>query len=201
LDKSRRHLSNYILDRALQMRYIVLVTFLSAGLSGMLGYLVYQQEHSATQNIIATLENTDFSPELKTEIIDSLDTSDTSLILLMVGVGFGMVVVLSMYLVIMTHKVAGPLHKVSRYFYEMTDGRLSEVEPLRRGDHLTGFYESFKAMHDAVRQRQGADLRVLERFVAACQAAGLGGANDFGHKLEEVQAYHRKRRAEVAGAG
>ncbi len=194
----RRHLSNYILDKSLQLRYVMFVTVLSAALSGVLGYLVWQQEDSATQNIVRTLEASEFSEDLKAEIIQELTADDTSLLLVMFGVGIGMVIVLSLYLIVMTHKVAGPLFKVSRYFDEMAVGKMSEVYPLRKGDQLKDFYDAFKEMHDTIRARHIAEVAAYGRFTEVCKAAGVGGPGEFGHKLEELDSYRAKREAQVA---
>jgi len=191
----RRHLSNYLLDKSLQLRYVVFVTVVSAALCGALGYLVWQQEDSATQNIVSTLETSDFSAELKAEIIGELTHDDSTLVFTMVGAGIGMVFVLSMYLIVMTHKVAGPLYKVSRYFDEMAEGKLSEVYPLRKGDQLTDFYDKFKDMHDTLRARHKADIAALRRFLDACESAGVG---DLGGKLSDATKYRDEREAQLA---
>jgi hypothetical protein len=72
------------------------------------------------------------------------------------------VLILSAYLVIMTHKVAGPLFKVSMYFDRMADGRLGNITALRRGDMLQDFFTSFREMHEAVRTRLQSDLSTME---------------------------------------
>lgn len=194
----RRHLSNYILDKSLQLRYVLFVSLMSATLSGVLGYLVWQQEDSATQNIVNTLEASDFSEDLKAEIVEDLTSKDTNLLLVMFGAGVGMVIVLSLYLIVMTHKVAGPLFKVSKYFDEMAVGRMSEVYPLRKGDQLRDFYDAFKEMHDTIRARHIAENAAYGRFAEACKAAGVTGPGDFGHKLEELESYRAKRDSQVA---
>ncbi len=89
----------------------------------------------------------------------------------MVGVGVGLVVILSLYLLIMTHKVAGPLYKVSMYFDRMAVGRLGVVTPLREGDMLQDFYAQFQEMHDAVRARAQRDVGVLEASLTALRTA------------------------------
>lgn len=196
--KHRRHLSNYILDKRLQLRYVAFVTILSALLSGVLGYLVWQQENSATQNIVNTLEASDYDADLKNEVVAELSGRDSNLVLVMLGAGIGMVLVLSLYLIVMTHKVAGPLYKVSKYFDEMAEGKLSEVWPLRKGDQLKDFYDKFKDMHDTLRARHVEEVAALGSFVEACEAAGIGGPGEFGHKLDEVKSYRAKRREQVA---
>jgi len=194
----RRHLSNYILDKSLQLRYVIFVTCVSAALSGVLGYLVWQQEDRATQSIVNTLDGPEYPEDLKAELISELTSRDTGLLLVMFGVGIGMVIVLSLYLVVMTHKVAGPLFKVSKYFDEMAVGKMSEVYPLRKGDQLKDFYDSFKEMHDTIRARHTAEVAAYGTFAQACKAAGVGGPGEFGHKLEELESYRAKRETQVA---
>jgi hypothetical protein len=171
----QRKLSNYLLDKNLQLRYIVLVTVLSAMISGALGYMIYDQRRTASESIerdLQTLTQADSSrQEFEDHVASVLKSDDQALIYKMVAVGFGLVVILSAYLVIMTHKVAGPLFKVSMYFEQMAEGRLGPVTPLRRGDMLQDFFGDFKSMHESLRARSQADLGVMERALAALRAA------------------------------
>ena len=72
---------------------------------------------------------------------------------------------LAIYGIKMTHKVAGPLFKVSLYLAKMRDGRFDKVYNLRKGDQLVDFYEHFKTAHagvvqleqDDIEQHQGGD--------------------------------------------
>ncbi len=194
----KRHLSNYILDKGLQLRYVAAVTVVSVLLFGALGYMAYQQESAASRNIISTLEDTDYDAELKAQIVEQLTSTDQGLVLTMVIAGLGMVFALSFYLIVLTHKVAGPLFKVSKYFDEMAEGRLSQVWPLRKGDQLRDFYEKFKDMHDTLRARQSADIAALGKFIDACDAADLGGPGEFGHKLDEAKSHRAARDRQLA---
>ncbi|MCE9579488.1 MAG: hypothetical protein K8W52_40580 [Deltaproteobacteria bacterium] len=174
--KHKRHFSNYLLDKSLQLRYVLVVTILSALIAGSLGYLIYQQENRASDVLASGLAkmsatDTDFA-ELQQEATSEMGSRDQELVLKMVGVGVGLTLVLSLYLLLMTHKVAGPLYKVSRYFDEMAAGKLGPVWGLRKGDMLQDFFGSFREMHDATRARLGDDAAALTRLSAACQAAG-----------------------------
>ena len=118
------------------------------------------------------LTQTDAShEEFQQQISLGLESDDQALIYKMVGVGVGLVLILSAYLVIMTHKVAGPLYKVSMYFDRMAVGKLGKVTPLRQGDMLQDFYVNFHEMHDAVRARAVADNDQLEQAVIVLRAA------------------------------
>jgi hypothetical protein len=174
----KRKLSNYLLDKKLQLRYIMLVTILSGVIAGSLGYLIYQQRHAASAAIegdLAALTADDHTyKELQEVVAADYRAEDRALMYKMIGVGVGLVVILSLYLLIMTHKVAGPLYKVSLYFDKMADGKLGKVTALRDGDMLQDFYGNFREMHDAVRTRAQADVITLESAATALRAKATG---------------------------
>jgi hypothetical protein len=122
--RHHRKLSNYMLDKNLQLRYVLLVSILSAVIAGALGYMIYDQRRVASRSIEADLQaltNADASHrEFQDQVASGLESDDHMLVFKMVGVGAGLVLILSAYLVIMTHKVAGPLFKVSMYFDQMS---------------------------------------------------------------------------------
>jgi len=173
--RHQRKLSNYLLDKNLQLRYILLVTLLSALISGALGYMIYDQRRTASESIerdLQALTQADASrQEFEDHVAGVLAADDQALIYKMIAVGFGLVIILSAYLVIMTHKVAGPLFKVSSYFDQMADGRLGTVTPLRRGDMLQDFFSDFKAMHESLRARAQADVAAMEHALSALRGA------------------------------
>jgi methyl-accepting chemotaxis protein len=190
--KHQRKLSNYMLDKNLQLRYVLFVTILSAVIAGALGYMIYDQRRTASESIerdLKSLTRADAShQEFQEQVASGLQSDDQMLVYKMVAVGFGLVVILSAYLVIMTHKVAGPLFKVSHYFERMAEGRLGNVTPLRRGDMLQDFFGDFKAMHESVREHSAADLAVMERELAALRGARdpAGNRSEADGKLDDA---------------
>jgi len=203
--KYKRKLSNYLLDKKLQLRYVLVVTMLSGLIAGALGFMIYQQRRAASESIerdLQALTEADQSQEsFQEQIASSLESEDQALVYKMVGVGIGLVVILSLYLVIMTHKVAGPLFKVSMYFDRMADGRLGVVTPLRRGDMLQDFFASFKDMHEAVRARAQADLDTMEKALEVLRAqsgAYRGDTHGISEQLEQLEQHLADRRAKLA---
>ncbi|HUS29454.1 MAG TPA: hypothetical protein VMZ53_13135 [Kofleriaceae bacterium] len=174
----KRRLSNYLLDKRLQLRYVLLVTILSGVISGSLGYLIYQQRHAASESIerdLAALTQDDQSlKDFQHQVAAGMAAEDRALVYKMVGVGIGLVVILSLYLLIMTHKVAGPLYKVSGYFDKMAAGRVGQVWGLRKGDMLQDFFANFKEMHDAVRGRLQVDVTNMETASGVLRARAAG---------------------------
>jgi hypothetical protein len=202
--RHHRKLSNYLLDKNLQLRYVLFVTILSAVIAGALGYMIYDQRRTASESIerdLKVLTKADAShQEFQDQVASGLESDDQMLVYKMVAVGVGLVVILSAYLVIMTHKVAGPLFKVSMYFDRMTQGKLGRVTPLRRGDMLQDFFGDFKVMHESVRNRAFDDVDTMDRAVASLrspggQAAGRGELTAALDGLEQHIALRKKQLA------
>lgn len=189
--KHHRKLSNYMLDKNLQLRYVFLVSILSAIIAGALGYMIYDQRRIASESIegdLKVLTQADVSQDFQQQVTSGLESEDQMLVYKMVAVGFGLVVILSAYLVIMTHKVAGPLYKVSLYFERMAEGRLGPVTPLRRGDMLQDFFREFKTMHESLRAHAISDAEAMERLLGELRASDNTGdyRGDARGKLDEA---------------
>jgi hypothetical protein len=198
--RHQRKLSNYLLDKNLQLRYILLVTLLSAAISAALGYMIYDQSRLASESIVRDLQVLTVGDTSRQEFTSILAGKDQALIYEMVALGLGLVVILSAYLVIMTHKVAGPLFKVSSYFEQMAEGRLGVVTPLRRGDMLQDFFGEFKVMHESLRARAHGDVADMERALTALRdargeadAAGRGKLEDALTALDQHIAGRKKQ--------
>jgi hypothetical protein len=189
----KRKLANFLIDKKLQLRYVILVTTLSAVITGVLGYLMYRQENEVTEVLAADVMAETGDAELAAQAKDDMESEDQGLIYRMVIVGAGLVIILSLYLTVMTHKVAGPLYKVSLYFDRMTEGKLGKVTALRKGDMLQDFYGNFREMHDALRGRQLADVAAMEKFLAA--AGGVSRSGEIGHELDDLQKHLNQRKA------
>ena len=92
----------------------------------------------------------------------------------MIVTGIALVIGLALYGIKMTHRVAGPLFKVSLYLTKMRDGRFDKVYNLRKGDQLVDFYDQFKAAHAGVVAMQQDDIARIAQVIAAADAAGIG---------------------------
>ena len=196
----KRKFSNYLLDKKLQLRYVMFVTILSGVIAGSLGYLIYQQRHTASASIesdLAALTQDDASlADFQHQVAAQMEAEDRALVYKMMGVGVGLVLILSTYLLIMTHKVAGPLYKVSMYFDRMADGRLGKVTALRKGDMLQDFFASFREMHESVRSRLVDDTAAMER--AAAQLEDKSGDGELARAVAALKAHVAKRKQQLS---
>ncbi|HSK02582.1 MAG TPA: hypothetical protein VK932_15120 [Kofleriaceae bacterium] len=104
----------------------------------------------------------------------NLERGRDRILWVLVGTGLLLVLGLAAYGIKMTHKVAGPLFKVSLYLKKMRDGRFDKVYNLRKGDQLMDFYEHFRHAHEGVVKMQQADIERVRAVIAAAEAAGAG---------------------------
>lgn len=199
--KYKRKLSNYLLDRSLQLRYVLLVTILSGVIAGSLGFLIYQQSATASESIerdlAALTENDPSLTDFRNQEVARLHSGDRDLVYEMVGVGVALVLILTAYLVIMTHKVAGPLYKVSMYFDRMAEGRLGKVTPLRKGDMLQDFFGTFREMHDTVRARLVSDTDAMASALAALRDKAAGDPA-LAQALDALDKHVERRKQQLA---
>lgn len=76
------------------------------------------------------------------------------LALLAVGVGLAGIVV--------THKVAGPIFKMTRQMNELGEGHFRLPAPLRKGDELAHFFGAFETMVKKLREQRDKELSLLD---------------------------------------
>jgi hypothetical protein len=106
--------------------------------------------------------------------IDRLERGRMHILYVLIATGIALMIGLAIYGIKMTHRVAGPLFKVSLYLAKMRDGRFDKVYNLRKGDQLVDFYEHFKHAHAGMVKLEREDIEQLHAVVAAATAAGLG---------------------------
>lgn len=72
---------------------------------------------------------------------------------ILVGCLAAFVVVIALTGIVFTHKIAGPVFKMTGLLRKVAQGDLVVNTGLRRGDGLVGFFASFRAMVDNLRER------------------------------------------------
>jgi nitrogen fixation/metabolism regulation signal transduction histidine kinase len=186
----RRQLRNYLLDRQLQLRYTLIMVFISSLLTAGLGYVWYQQMRVTSKSIevkaLGSLTESDVQ-----QIKDEMAQGDSLRLLALVGFGLLFAFAVAGYGIILTHKIAGPLYKITRYMMDVTEGNLSPIYELRKGDQLRDFYNSFKEMHIALRQETEQDVQKLDMMISVIERyltqTGSQGVGEIGQGLEELR--------------
>ena len=68
--------------------------------------------------------------------------------------------------IVLTHKVAGPVYKMTMMLNGVARGELVVRSGLRRGDELTGFFAAFRAMVESLKARHVDTMNQIERSIA-----------------------------------
>ena len=169
----KRSVRNYLLNSSYQLRFTGVIVVISAILTGGLGYLVLHNAHEASRVVqVRAMDPTD---ELAQQLVQQFAHGDRILMVTLIAFGFILSVVLAAYGIVLTHKVAGPLFKITNHLDKIRDGKLGVVYNLRKGDQLVDFFEHFKGAHDALRHRTEEDIALLDKAIAA---AGSGPLTD-----------------------
>src|SRR5450755_838460 len=165
----KRKVRNYLLDAGLQLRYTATIVVVAIFLTAGLGFKMYQATRDVSKVILWTsLVDPASADELQSQFANS------DRVVLWGIVGFGVVLILSISAVgiLITHKVAGPLHKIASFYGRVRDNRLAPVpQNLRKGDELQEFYVAFREMHQSLRGRAEDDVRVLGNAMAVLETS------------------------------
>jgi hypothetical protein len=102
-------------------------------------------------------------------------TSALSLLVVLIGVAGIMV----------THRVAGPIHKMKRQIREVGEGHLRVPNKLRKGDELVDFFEAFETMVLNLRSRQQSEIDKLEKAIQSLEPKAEPGELDSLYELRQ----------------
>jgi len=216
--RHKRSIRNYLLDSHFQLKYASLLVMVAVVISGVMGAVLYETtgavvaessalvDESKKVSEISRMNIKDLasdSPGLLTEFNREADAHDrlladeqASLIRRqqrMIGSLVGglalMVVLIGMLGIYITHKVAGPVYKMTRLLKQVGDGNLHVDARLRKGDELRDFFETFTRMVEGLRE---IEKRQLTEIDAALAALERGSKDDAAAALARVREAMKK---------
>lgn len=164
--KAQRSIKNLLIDRRFQLKYTLLVALLALAISVVLGGLLYKELKDNTQVTVTSLTKDLPEAQLKT-VEERMAARDTRALLIIVASLGGLVIFILGIGIWLTHKVAGPLFIVGRYLNEVAEGRFGSPRPLRQGDELQDFYDTFQSMMKGLSDRERADLDSVRAALAS----------------------------------
>ncbi|MBW2730886.1 MAG: hypothetical protein JRH20_00750 [Deltaproteobacteria bacterium] len=165
----KRHLRNYLLDRRFQLRFTIIIVLVAAVLTGGLGSFWYGEMRKASRMVEVNALTTMTDDEVK-KVEDEMATDDGIRLGVLLGFGVLLALVLAGFSIIFTHRIAGPLFKISRHLRDLRDHNLCEVWDLRKSDQLQEFWAVFKETHTALRDRQEEEIQVLAAVLTKTEA-------------------------------
>ncbi len=193
----KRKVRNYLLDVGLQLRYTATIVLVAGFLTAGLGYKMYQ----ATRDISKVILWTGLvDPTSAQELQSQFSNSDRVVLWGIIGFGIVLIVSISAVGILITHKVAGPLYKITSLFHRVRDNKLGPAPAgLRKGDELQDFYTGFREMHLAVRGRVEDDVRVLGAVVSALETGADARQPAVARALEDLRSLRKAKEESLEG--
>jgi len=148
MGKIRRRM--YLIDKRLQLRFTGLVVALVVIYSLFLGgatYINYRLSSIVFEN--TSIYDPVIEESIKAEGRRTVLVTTTFLVINGIVIGLA--------LVLLTHKVAGPLYRIRTHFGSIRDGKIPTQLKLRKNDELTHVAESFNEMTQVLRARTEQD--------------------------------------------
>jgi nitrogen fixation/metabolism regulation signal transduction histidine kinase len=152
----------YIVDRRFQIKYTLMLMIGGAVISILFGVIAYLVAADVQQNLTHEVARFGSRGLDQTAIDRLLKESTTTLLVLTVGITVLMTLALALLGVLITHRVAGPVHVMSNYVEALANGRYPLVRPLRKGDELKVFFERFQHALESLRRREEADAVAIQ---------------------------------------
>ncbi len=157
---SQRKLRNLLIDARFQGPWVFGVSVLTLAIFFTLGAIIVRQDQTASSAVLEGLAAI-YDPEQAALLSGLFLEADRSVLWALVGVGSGLVLALAASLLVLTHRVAGPMVAVRYNLARVRDGRFNAVRPFRRGDAFREVSDDLLAMTSALRAREEAELNAL----------------------------------------
>lgn len=185
--KHKRQLRNYLIDRRYQLRYTVIMVLICSLLTAGFGYSWYTQMQAAS-TLVEVKALGSMSNDSVQQIRAEMAKQDHFWVLMLISFGAMLCLVVTAFGIVMTHRVAGPLHRIGRHMNGISTGKLGTVYDLRKGDQLVQFFDQFKDMHAALLDNAQQDLTRLDEIIHVLENAQEGAPEPALKALRELQA-------------
>ncbi len=152
----------FLIDRKFQFKWTLIIVTVGVLISAGLGYFIVR----------LNFENTELLG-LDARYADELAEFDAYALYYLIGFVVVMALFLFIWGIFMTHRVAGPIFIISRYLGQIASGEVPETRPLRRGDELKEFFDTFSSMVEGLRETNLREAELLSRASAALKEKGI----------------------------
>lgn len=174
----RRKLGNFLLDNTYQLRHALALILICAVILTIMGFYWYQEMAVAGEvvevGVVSTMRQGDAM-----RLMEQLETQRQTRIVVLAGGSVLLCMVVGVFVIVLTHTVAGPLHIIRRRMAKIESGRLDGgLRPLRSGDGLLDFYQTFKGMVERLQGDAASELEQLDAAIAKVESLAASAKGD-----------------------
>lgn len=183
--KAKRHIRNYLIDADFQLRWVFRVTLVIAIIVAIMGYFVYRTVADATDQMVAQkIGDMELTKESVEAFIATAESDKTTTLYTLVGWLCGLVLMLGLSTIVLTHRIAGPVYKMRRIFRMINGDDLRLWEKLRKADELHEVFDEFGDMLSRLREHRRKDTEDLVAIRRAIEESGVSEGVTV--KLDEI---------------
>ncbi|MDD5307947.1 MAG: hypothetical protein PHU25_11555 [Deltaproteobacteria bacterium] len=173
---AQRKMRNYLLDKRFQLMWVLRVALATAVIVTVMGYFLYKTVAEANEQLLAQVMGDPILTDGARNAFQQRAQSDNIWTVSMLVCGLaGLILLLSLITIIVTHKIAGPVYKMKKLFQTVDGAHLQMWARLRKGDELQDVFKEFDDMIRRLREHRRADvqeLKTIQELVAEAPQAG-----------------------------
>jgi hypothetical protein len=172
----------YLVDRGFQLKYALIfgsAAFAVALVGGAVMYSVLQ----------SSIRELTLPPELWRQLTDETPTMIAAVVMTALGVGL----VVGLFALVLTHRVAGPIYVMTRYISVLAEGHFPKMRKLRGSDEFKDLFDLFQKSVEFIRTRDVADAFRIEEAIAKLQPQAT--TPDARAAVEALKALRDRKRA------
>ncbi|MBM4352285.1 MAG: hypothetical protein FJ109_00595 [Deltaproteobacteria bacterium] len=193
----KRKVSNMLVDSRFQLKYTLFLVAVSLAVFSVLGWFYYSERKTTTELLeidarfsklqqpqgAASDAAEEYARAFDADIEQDAAARDTKASVLMLAAVAGLVLVLMLAGIWLTHKAAGPLFALSKFMEAAQQGRWKEIRPFRKGDEFLYLAEQFQKLAARIQERHKQELLLL---LEAARSLSEGKSDDAAKKLSGV---------------
>ena len=170
--QSKRQIRNFLIDRKFQLAWVFRVAVSVTIIVSVMGYFLYGTLVESIELTNAQVLSTASMTEQAQRAIVEKGANDKLYTGVVLGGSLaGLVLLLSLLTIVVTHKVAGPAYKIKRLLGSVDGNHLQLFEKLRRGDELHDVFKEFSDMLRRLRESRHLDIEQLEFVISRLEGS------------------------------
>jgi methyl-accepting chemotaxis protein len=149
----------FLVDPSFQLKY----SFILGAIGVLIGVICAVTMYLVRRRLLADIS---LSPALIEELTSV--NRHVTWVVLIVAILCG--VVLGVFGLLITHRIAGPIYALTQFVAALARGRYPLVRPIRRSDELKDFFELFRKSVESLRAREVEEIFRIEELILELSA-------------------------------
>jgi len=187
--------TKYLIAKGFQLRFAILLAGIGVTVSAIVGLVLYAvlartQDLLVGSGIVMSPQVIDFLTEQRGLYVNSL-----------LGVFFGVTLLLLVFGIFISHRLAGPIFALSRKMNELAHGNFNATLTLRKGDELQDLKERYNTLVHALRNQVQSELLKISSMIESVekvlntQKLSAEEEHDLREAYRELQSYYTYKKS------